>query len=132
MVEFLDFPKARPTMVDEVTLVDRLERNRAGFRFTATALPGHTIQCIVRGRTHHQVSGRHYEVKRGMLLWFEEDESTEGEVLEAPWTFFTLNFHAPSLSAPPIDARVRRVGPRVFRQFERLLEVWRDTSVPSA
>ena len=52
MVEFLDYPTVKPNVVQEVVFVDRLERRQPGFRYRVSSLPGHTIQCVIAGRTH--------------------------------------------------------------------------------
>src|SRR4051812_10698439 len=126
MLEITEHPAAHPALIERVIVVDRLERARAGFEFKVTSLPGHLIQCVVSGRAHHEVSGRHYDLEPGSLIWFYEDELVHGRVVEAPWEFFTVNFVAPALSPPPIAARLQRVGPDVAERFARLLDAWRD------
>ncbi|HEX7009215.1 MAG TPA: AraC family transcriptional regulator, partial [Phycisphaeraceae bacterium] len=119
-------------VVQAVLLVDLYERPEVGHRIAASSLPGHLIQLVINGRTTHEVSGRRYQMGPGSLIWYHEDETVRGVVHEAPWRYYTLNFIAPALSPPPFEARVRRVGQRVFRRFEALLRAWRDEAAPRA
>src|SRR5262245_33402809 len=80
MVEFLDYPTVRCGVVQEVVLVGRLTRERPGFSFQASSLPGHLIQCVVRGRTRHEVSGCRYDLSPGSVIWFHNDELQSGRV----------------------------------------------------
>src|SRR6185503_16241067 len=83
----------------------------------------------VRGRTRHEISGCRYELSPGSVIWFHNDELQSGRVVEAPWSFYTVNFIAPDLGPPPLQSRVQRVGRDVMKMFEMLLRAWRDRSL---
>ena len=63
----------------------------------------------------------------GDLIWYHEDEPTIGEVLEGPWSFYTVNFIAPTLPPPPFERRVRRAQPATHKHFDNLLAAWHET-----
>lgn len=109
-------------------LVDRYHRPK-GYQAVAQSLPGHLIQLAQVGRTQHEVNGRKYELCPGDLIWYHEDETVLTEV-HKPFTFYTLNFIAPSLPPPPFEHRVQQVGPAVREAFAELLSAWRDKTVP--
>jgi AraC-like DNA-binding protein len=115
-----------------VLLVDRLERPRRGFQYRAGSLPGHLLQFMLSGKVRQEMNGRRYELRGGDVAWYHEDELVVGEVQEAPWAFYTVNFLAPMLPAPPFDRRVTRGTPAARRAFDRLLRAWRGISAPPA
>lgn len=125
-------PAVGVPVVSRVLLCDVYRRTDPGYRGTATSLPGHLIQLTREGRTVHEANGRRYHMEAGDLIWYHEDELVRIHVLDAPWSFFTLNFIAPSLSPPPFEHRVRRVPARIRRLFEQLLLAWRNTTVSPA
>ena len=43
-----------------------------------------------------------------------------------PWTFFTVNFEAPTLAPPPEDRRIEHVTFSTAGKFEALFQAWRD------
>jgi len=131
MSEFTSYPSADASPLHQVLLCDVYHRHEVGERSTSTSLPGHLIQLTRTGSTTHEVGGRRYELSAGHLIWFHEDEWVKIHVQKAPWSFYTLNFIAPSLSPPPFEQRVRQVGAPVQRRFESLLKRWRDTTVPA-
>lgn len=114
----------------EVLLCDALTRDEPGHRGSSTSLPGHLVQLTVQGRTEHEVGGRRHLLEPGSLIWFHEDEWVRTRVVEAPWSFYTVNFIAPALEPPPFEQRVRQVGQTLHGAFESLLEVWRDEQPP--
>src|SRR5687768_1827536 len=97
--DWLDLPVGASPL-QAVRLVGQLRRT-VGHRSLATSLPGHLIQLTVSGRTRQEIGGRQYELQPDTLLWFHEDESVRGEVLEGPWVLYTVNFIAPTLAPPP-------------------------------
>jgi AraC-like DNA-binding protein len=117
--------------VQDVLLVARFTRAE-GFTFSTTSLPGHLIQVTISGAVHLEVSGQQYDLKRGDAIWFHEDEHQRGRVLQAPWSFYSVNFIAPTLPPPAFDARVWSVKDDVIAQFAALHEAWYDTGVPPA
>ena len=56
-----------------------------------------------------EANGRRQECGPGHAIWYHENEWISGEILEAPWTFHTIAFVAPSLPPPPFEQRVRAV-----------------------
>ncbi len=117
------------TLIHGVTLVDRLTRPDAG-EFAGVSLPDHLIHVVVEGRVEQRASGLSEQYGAGDAVWYHENESVQGRILEAPWTFYTINFAAPALPPPAIDQRVRAVGPGLREQAEQLLVAWRDVAVP--
>lgn len=115
-----------PSVVRSVLLADCYERP-PGMRFDASSLPGHLIQLMRTGVAAHEVGGRQYILSPGDVIWYHEDERVVGEVLEGPWSFYTVNFIAPSLPPPPFERRVRRARAAVRGHFDDLLAAWRDT-----
>lgn len=120
-----------PSLIQRVLLVDQYTRSR-GHEFVSSSLPGHLIQLMLTGRTHHEANGRQYDLVPGSLIWYHQDELVRGRVIEPVWTFYTLNFIAPALAPPPFESRVREVDIAVQHSFEHLLKVWRQNSVAPA
>jgi AraC-like DNA-binding protein len=117
-------PPVGPPVVRSVLLVDCYERP-PGLRFDVSSRPGHLIQLMRAGIAAHEVGGRQYTLCPGDLIWYHEDERVVGEVLEGPWSFYTVNFIAPTLPPPPFERRVRRMQPAIRQHFEVLLAAWR-------
>jgi len=115
----------------KVMVVSRLVRKEEGFTYDEPSLPGHHIQIVRRGRIRMETGGRIYEIAPGGSIWFYENELVHGQVLEAPWEFYGVNFLAPSLPPPDFEARFRRL-PRelILARAEDLYRTWMDTSVP--
>jgi AraC-like DNA-binding protein len=118
-------PPVGQSVVRSIELVDCYERP-PGMRFNASSLPGHLVQLMRTGVAAHEVGGRQYILTPGDLIWYHEDERVVGEVLEGPWSFYTVNFVAPTLPPPPFERRVRRPHPAVREHFDALLAAWRD------
>lgn len=128
----MDYPGVGPCAVQAVLLVERFVRNSPNHRFVAHSLPGHLIQCTVRGTTEHEANGRQYVLSPGDVIWYHEDELVKGRVCETPWIFYSVNFIAPALDPPPFEARVQHVDAAVVEKFGRLLDTWRNLKVPPA
>jgi len=92
--------------IQNILLAKKIIRDQEESTFTATSLPGHLLHCVIRGRVRQQCNGRSYELRAGSVLWYHEDEWVQGEVLETPWEFYSINFIAPTLPPPPFDARL--------------------------
>ncbi len=125
-------PPASPIfgpIVQDVMLVDRLTRSRTG-PFRSASLPGHLIHVVVSGRVEQSAGGVTQRFGAGQSIWYHEDESVRGRVLQAPWTFYTVNFRAPNLSPPALDQRVGRVSPSLMRRMDHLLRAWRQADAP--
>ena len=123
-------PIADGAIIERVVLVDRLERPEST-RFESYSLPGHTVQMMVSGRVRQESDGRTHDIEPGLAIWYYDNELVKSEIVEPPWVYYTVNFVARTLSPPPFDQRVKPVEDEVQRAFERLLEAWRDASVPS-
>lgn len=91
--------------IESILLAKLITKEIAGETFTASSLPGHLLHFVVSGHVRQQCNGRIYELKTGSVLWYHEDEWVQGEVLQAPWQFYTINFIAPHL-LPPSEARL--------------------------
>ncbi|HVX45350.1 MAG TPA: AraC family transcriptional regulator [Mycobacteriales bacterium] len=118
-------------MITNVLLVDLYERP-PGLRFDGSSLPGHLVQLMRTGVAAHEVGGRQYTLCPGDVIWYHEDEAVSGEVLIGPWSFYTVNFIAPTLPPPPFDRRVRKPQCVVDAQFNALLRAWRNTAANPA
>ena len=117
-------------ILDRVVLVDRVIRENPG-RFHSSSLPGHLVHYMVEGEIEQEMSGnRTVRLGPGDVVWYHQDQSVEGRILQAPWTFYTLNFWAATLPPPPDSARVWKGDADVERRFSRLFEAWNDLSVP--
>jgi AraC-like DNA-binding protein len=80
----------------------------------------------------NEVNGRQYMLSPGDIVWFHEDERVKVEVIRGPWSFYTTNFAAPTLSPPPFEWRAFRGEGRVQQAFEDLLSAWRTADGYSA
>jgi AraC-like DNA-binding protein len=114
-------------IIQRVALVDMLTC-RETKSFQSVSLPGHLLHLVVCGRVEQTVSGICQRLEPGDSIWYYENEHVQGRVLEAPWTFYTVNFLAPTLSPPPFACRVQKAGPAMPAQMKALLETWRDAS----
>jgi AraC-like DNA-binding protein len=119
------------SIISGISLVDCITRSAKG-AFQSVSLPGHLIHVVVSGRIEQRAAGLHEEVKAGDAVWYFQNEEVRGRILEAPWTFYTVNFFSPTLSPPPFEQRVRPAGPQVIQRMETLLTHWRDTAAPPA
>lgn len=117
--------------MQQVALVDRITRREA-MSFQAVSLPGHLLHAVVSGRAEQTVNGVRQELRPGDAVWYYENEEVQGRVVEPPWTFYTVNFTAPTLSPPPFQERVKFLGPSLIRRMEALFDTWRDASAPPA
>jgi len=109
-------------------LVDRLTRPGVS-RYVGTTLPGHLLHVVTEGEVLQEISGRHYRLEPGSAVWYHEDETVYGQILKAPWTFYTASFHARRLPPPPFEHRVWPATPQAVERFQSLLDAWRDVSV---
>ena len=123
-------PPVGPPVIQRVLLCDLYEREHARQKGVSSSLPGHLIQLHLQGQSVQTINGRQYDITPNTLIWFHDDERVEHESIKAPWRFYTLNFIAESLSPPPIEDRVRKVGKVVRDRFDELLKAWRDVEQP--
>ena len=111
--------------VQNILLAKFITREEANRTFTATSLPGHLLHYVTRGRVRQQCNGRFYELRAGSVLWYHEDEWVQGEVLETPWEFYSINFIAPTLPPPPFDARLFHFPRAAMRNlFAATIDAW--------
>lgn len=117
-------------VVQSILLVDRLTRDDPG-SFVSTSLPGHLIHIVTEGKVKQWAAGHLQEFGPGNLVWYYENEPVQGQILQAPWTFYTINFLAPTLAPPHFSHRVTTIDPSALKQVEELLILWRDHRAPS-
>ena len=117
--------------IEDVLLVDRYTRPKKGYTFATTSTPGHLLHLMMSGRVRQQCNGRSYDVGQRSLVWYHDTELVQGEVIAAPWTFYTVNFIAPTMPPPADNARVRRAPAGAERLFSRLYRAW-NADVPTA
>lgn len=112
--------------IQSILLMERLERHDPDWRFQANSLPGHLLHFVLQGRVVQECNGRRCELQPGSLLWYHEDELVRGEVLEAPWIWYSVNFIAPELPPPPFEARLRDYaeGPERAAMRARFDALW--------
>jgi AraC-like DNA-binding protein len=112
-------------------MVALLKRAEKGFTYNEPSWPGHQVQYIQRGRLHIESGGRAYDVGPGTLMWFHDNEDVHGQVIEAPWVFYTLNFAAPTLPPPSFENRfVHLPGQKILGGFHLLHRTWLNTRLP--
>jgi AraC-like DNA-binding protein len=117
-------PIAGP-IIQRVALVDRVSRPELD-QFRSSSLPGHLLHFVVEGRVQQTSGGRNQHLAPGDVVWYFEDESVRGEIEQAPWTFFTVNFEAPTLAPPPEHKRIQHVKLATASKFEALFDAWRN------
>lgn len=123
-------PPLQGAIITGIQLVDRIER-RERMRFDATSLPGHLIHFVLAGRVEQYSSGMRQELTPGSTVWYHEDETVTGRIMESPWVFYTVSFTAPTIQPPPFDRRVARYSPETLGKMERLYRTWHDTAAPA-
>lgn len=117
--------------VQGIRLVQQFVRRTSGLDFNATSRPGHLIQYVVAGRVHEECNGRHYDLGPGSIIWYHEDELVRGIVQRAPWTFYSINFLAPTLPPPAFENRLFTEQRHLKPRFAELLTVWEATELPA-
>lgn len=118
------------SILNSIRLVDRLTREEQG-AFVSTSLPGHLIHVVTSGRVRQWTAGHLQEIGPGDLVWYYENEPVQGQILEVPWTFTTINFLAPTLAPPPFGSRVVPLEASALSTVDQLLTLWRDHVAPS-
>jgi len=121
-----------PSPIQSVLLVARFDRHEKALRFDAHSLPGHLIQLVTAGKVYQECNGREYILRPGCAIWYHEDETVRGTVIESPWIYYSVNFIAPSLPPPDFESRLLLARPVVHDQFKRLLQAWNDLRLPPA
>src|SRR6188768_4210986 len=92
--------------VEEIRGVFLFERSEE--TFVASSSPGHLLHLVINGEVRQRCNGREYHLRPGDMLWYHESEFVEGECLQAPWRFYSIIFHAPSLPPPDFSRRLAR------------------------
>ena len=118
-------------IITGIRLVDRITRLEKG-AYQSVSLPGHLIHVVVEGRVEQQAAGIQESICAGDAVWYVENEEIHGRIVEAPWTFYTINFTSPTVIAPPCGGRVQPIAPDTVDRVIALLAHWRDMTVPSA
>lgn len=121
-----------PSPIQSVLLVTRFDRCEKALRFDAHSLPGHLIQLVTAGKVYQECNGREYILRPGCAIWYHEDETVRGSVIESPWVYYSVNFIAPSLPPPDFESRLLLAKPVVHDQFKRLFQIWNDSRLPPA
>jgi len=116
-------------VIQAIVLVDRVTRPDPG-RFESQSTPGHLLQFVIEGEVEQTADGRRQHLHPGLTVWHHDSEAISGQILSAPWSFYTVGFRALRLPPPTYDARVRPASPRAGACFETLLEAWRDEGSP--
>jgi AraC-like DNA-binding protein len=127
MMPPFEYPPIEGALIESVVLVDELTRTSVS-RYVGTTLPGHLLHVVTEGQVLQEISGRHYRLEPGVAVWYHEDETVYGQILEVPWTFYTASFHARRLPPPPYEHRVWPTTARAIDLFQSLLDAWRDGS----
>lgn len=118
-------PALRGPIITEVTLVDQVRRDQAGV-FSSSSLPGHLIHICTSGEVEQSANGVKQRIGPSRAIWYHENESVKGKVLNPPWEFFTVNFQAPSIPPPPLTHRISVVERSTVDRMGRLLKLWRE------
>ena len=122
-------PSIAGALIQRVAFVDCIHRKQKG-RFQATSLPGHLLHFVCEGRVQQTAGGRIQRLGPGDVVWYFEDESVHGEIMQAPWRFITISFEAPTLAPPPEHQRVQHATDEMAARFREVHEVWNDLKQP--
>ena len=115
-------------LIERVVLVDQLQRLEKG-HFSGCSLPGHLIHICTSGVVAQRSQGRLQHIKPNTGVWYHQDETILGEIIEAPWVFYTVSFLAPALPPPSDVGRVFRATRKTVRLARELYEIWLDEDV---
>lgn len=115
-------------IIERVLLVKQITRLEP-VTFISSSLPGHLVHVVESGRVEQVALGRRQEITAGTIVWYHENESIEGQICETPWTFYTVNFYAPTLPPPPQECRVITHRADVIPMAKALHEAWNDFTV---
>lgn len=119
------YPPVEGGLIDSVVLVDRLVRPVPS-RYVGTTLPGHLLHVVTEGEVLQEISGRRYRLEPNTAVWYHEDETVYGQIVGAPWAFYTVSFRARRLAPPPFEHRVWPTRPQASQLCQQLLDAWRD------
>ena len=118
------------SVIQCVVLVDQVTRDVPG-PYESASLPGHLIHLVTEGRVEQRSGGAFQQIGPGTAVWYHENQAVSGRVLEAPWTFFTVNFVARWLAPPPVHQRLIPADAEIQERMQRLLAAWRDPAAPA-
>jgi AraC-like DNA-binding protein len=130
MAEQSNIPPLQGSVITGINLVDCITRP-GEMQFEASSLPGHLIHLVTDGRVEQYSSGMRQELSPGCAVWYFDDQPVSGRVLKAPWTFYTVNFIAPSLQPPPYDRRVMRYEAKTLDRMKQLHAMWEAGDEPA-
>lgn len=123
------FPPPLRNEIEEIRGVFLLERMMPGLAFVTSSPPGHLLHLVIEGEVCQRCNGREHHLRAGDMLWYHESECVEGVCLAAPWRFYSVVFHAPSLPPPDFTSRVARPARKMaMKHFADLLRAWNDAS----
>lgn len=121
------YPASGATPIESIRLVDQLTYGRSKRHFQATSLPGHLLHLVLSGQVEQSCNGRQQQLRPGCVVWYHEDEWVEGRVTTSPWTYYTVNFTAPTLAPPDFEARLILDQHHLADTFAALLTNWQQS-----
>ncbi|OGV53560.1 MAG: hypothetical protein A2017_20900 [Lentisphaerae bacterium GWF2_44_16] len=86
--------------------------------------PGHTFQCVKKGRFDLVINGIKYNIRKGDILYLGSSEIEEATAYKEGFEFISVVFLAPSLEPLPPEARVFKGAPKIEKLFDRLYEIY--------
>ena len=92
-------PPLKGAIIDSISLMEKVTRTETG-KFSAVTLPGHLVQIAIEGEVEQRAGGVIEKIRPGYAIWYHENEPVQGIIRKVPWTFYTVNFEAPSLLPP--------------------------------
>ncbi len=84
-------PPIEGSVIRSIVLVDQVTRPTANL-FQSTSPPGHLLHLMLAGEVEQEVSGQIQRLRPGLGAWYFENEPVRGKIVQAPWTFLTVNF----------------------------------------
>ncbi|MCP4374732.1 MAG: AraC family transcriptional regulator [bacterium] len=115
-------------LIERVVLVDQLRRLEK-IPFQASSLPGHLVHVCTSGLAIQVSEGRQQRIESNRCVWYNQDELILGEIIEVPWTYYTVNFLAPALPPPSSVSRVIKVTRKTVRIARELYEIWQKVDI---
>ncbi len=112
--------------IESIRMVHQLDYTRSKRIFQATSLPGHLIHLVLSGEVAQSCNGRRQHLHPGCVVWYHEDEWVEGRVIHSPWTYYSVNFSAPTLAPPDFDTRLISDQQHLQDTFNALHGTWQQ------
>ncbi|MBN2652803.1 MAG: helix-turn-helix transcriptional regulator [Spirochaetales bacterium] len=116
------------SLISQINLIDKITRESAGF-FSSESLPGHLIHIVESGRVVQKASGINEEISPSTAIWYYENEQISGEIIQPPWTFYTISFTAPNLAPPHPGQRVIPCGNQALEIAQELFLLWKKDNL---